>query len=636
MRLPLLIIFALGRVAAAHPLDPLTKAELADAAAVVGTSRSFPAGALYATIALREPDKAKILAWKPGQAWTREAEVIVLDRRANRTYQGIVDLGAHKLTAWNPLPGKQPLILLDEYDVMQRIVKADPRWQAAMKKRGITDFGKVWIDVWANGYLVPKGQEGARLLRGVSFLKDGAVNFYGRPIEGVTAIVNMNTEKVVDVTDTGVVPISPSAPQLDEKSIGPQRKVAPLVPTSPNGPSYQVDGHEIRWQKWRLRWAMHPREGLVLYAVAYDDAGKQRSVMYRGGLSEMVVPYGDTDANWVWRAGFDEGEYGVGRLASPLEPGQDAPPGATFFDADFSDDFGKPYTMKNAVGLYERDGGILWKHYDINTGTNQSRRARELVVFFVASIDNYDYAVQWIFRQDGSLLVDVALTGIMLVKGSAVTSADHAHGASQGHLVARNLVAPHHQHFFNFRLDLDVDGSANSVAELNTMATDSPEHNAIQMQETVLATEKAAQRDVDIAAARRWKIFDPAHTTALGYQPGYLLIPGETSLPYLTPASRVRQLAPFVNHHFWVTRYKAGELHAAGDYPNQAEPGDGIERYAADDESLAGKDLVIWYTMGVTHIPRPEEWPVMPTHHIGFALLPAAFFDRNPALDVPR
>ena len=85
-----------------------------------------------------------------------------------------------------------------------------------------------------------------RLLRGVSFLRDGAVNFYGRPIEGVIAIVNMNTEKVVDVIDTGVVPVAPSSPQLDEKSIGTQRKVAPLVPTSPNGPSYQVDGHAIR------------------------------------------------------------------------------------------------------------------------------------------------------------------------------------------------------------------------------------------------------------------------------------------------------------------------------------------------------------------------------------------------------
>lgn len=623
-------------MAAAHPLDPLTKAELANAAAIVGASKSFPTGGLYAMIALREPDKAKLLAWKPGREWTREAEVVVLDRKANRTYQGIVDLGGNKLTAWNPLPGKQSLVLFEEYGVMPRIVKADPRWQAAMKKRGITDFGKVWIDVWANGHLVPKGQEGARLLRGVSFLRDGAVNFYGRPIEGVIAIVNMNTEKVVDVIDTGVVPISPSSQQLDEKSIGTQRKVAPLVPTSPDGPSYQVDGHAIRWQKWHLRWAMHPRDGLVLYAVDYDDAGKRRSVLYRGGLSEMVVPYGDTDATWVWRAAFDQGEYGVGRLAGSLEPEQDAPPGATFFDADFSDDHGEPYTVKNAVGLYERDGGILWKHYDSETRINQSRRARELVVFFVVSIGNYDYVVQWIFRQDGSLAVDVALTGIMLAKGSAAVRADHDHGASHGHLVARNIVAPHHQHFFNFRLDLDVDGSANSVAELNTMATDSPEHNAIQMQETVLASEQAAQRDVDMASARMWKIFDPAHTTALGYHPGYLLVPGQTSLPYLTPAARVRQRAPFVNHHFWVTRYKVGELYAAGDYPNQAEPGDGIERYSADDESLAGKDLVTWYTMGVTHIPRPEEWPVMPTHHIGFTLLPAAFFDRNPALDVPR
>ena len=46
--------------------------------------------------------------------------------------------------------------------------------------------------------------------------------------------------------------------------------------------------------------------------------------------------------------------------------------------------------------------------------------------------------------------------------------------------------------------------------------------------------------------------------------------------------------------------------------------------------------MVLWYTMGVTHIPRPEEWPVMPVTHVGFKMIPGGFFTRNPALDVPR
>jgi primary-amine oxidase len=94
-----------------------------------------------------------------------------------------------------------------------------------------------------------------------------------------------------------------------------------------------------------------------------------------------------------------------------------------------------------------------------------------------------------------------------------------------------------------------------------------------------------------------------------------------------------------MRHHFWATRYRPEELYAAGDYPNQSpgrEPGDGLPRYAADDEPLLATDLVVWYTMIVTHVPRPEEWPVMPVSRHGFRLLPAGFFAANPALDVPR
>ena len=44
---------------------------------------------------------------------------------------------------------------------------------------------------------------------------------------------------------------------------------------------------------------------------------------------------------------------------------------------------------------------------------------------------------------------------------------------------------------------------------------------------------------------------------------------------------------------------------------------------------------MLWHTLGVTHIPRAEDWPVMPTEVAGFHLLPVNFFDKNPALDVP-
>jgi primary-amine oxidase len=293
------------------------------------------------------------------------------------------------------------------------------------------------------------------------------------------------------------------------------------------------------------------------------------------------------------------------------------------------------------VAIYERDGGVLWKHYDMYSKKNESRRARQLVASFITTIGNYDYGVNWIFHQDGTLEVDAALTGIMLPKGVKETTAeDHARSPSSGHLVSANIVAPHHQHFFNFRLDLDVDGTSNSVHEMNTRAgaagAANPSQNEMVMEESALGSEKRASRRMDMQTARHWLVLNTGQRNALGHHPSYILVPGPNSLPYVSPTSSVRQRAAFINNHFWATRYRDGELSAAGAYPNQSAKDQGLARWIADDESLAAQDVVVWYTLGITHIPRPEEWPIMNATHVGFRLMPGGFFTRNPALDVPR
>ena len=637
-------LFSASRLAAqaTHPLDPLDESEIAVVVKILQAAPNFPKTALFSTIQLNELPKDEVLNFKAGAGFRREAFAIVLDREKNKTYEAIIDLRTNKIISWKEIAAVQPLIFYSEYDALQEIVKADTRWQAAMRKRGFMDFDKVAVDGWAVGQVDPRYT--GRLMRGLSYFKGDSANYYGRPIEGVVAIVNMNTHKVVAVTDTGVVPVSQTSQDFDEKSIGKLReKPKPLVITQPEGASYQMTGQEVRWQKWRFRYTMHPREGLVLHLVNYDDDGRVRPILYRASLSEMVVPYGDPDANWRWRAAFDVGEYSVGRLASPLEPKLDAPENAQLIDATFADDFGKPYTLERAVAIYERDGGILWKHYDTVSGTNETRRARELVMFFVATIGNYDYAVNYVFKQDGSLEVDLALSGIMLAKGVKEKRADEKHSMmseTTGHLVAENIVAPHHQHFFSFRLDFDVDGPQNSITEMNTAAmragTTNPYLNAFVMRESILKTENEAQRKMDLQAARVWTVTNFSAKDSLGHHTSYILVPGANASPYIAPQSLVRKRAQFINNHFWATRYNSQELYAAGVYPNQSIGGAGLPQFVANNETIENQDVVVWYTLGVTHIPRPEEWPVMPVTHVGFKLIPGGFFSRNPALDVPK
>ncbi len=630
-------------VRAEHPLDPLTAPEIEASIRIVRAKKALPAGVFFPQVALKEPPKNTVLSWPPGTALPRQAGLVIYDRTTNELSEAVVDLGTKKIVSWTSRPGAQPNVMLEEFEKFPAIVKADERWRAAMKKRGL-DPDKLWVDLWAAGPMSPSEKAtGHRLLRGLAYLAEGNKNPYAHPVEGVVALLDANTRKVIDLIDTGIVPVSKAPGDFDDASNPPARTgIKPLVISSPEGPSFTINGHELRWQNWVFRFALHPREGPVLYQVAYQDGDKLRGVLYRASLSEMLVPYGDPDSNWSFRNAFDEGEYGIGRMAGPIEPFRDAPANAAFVDADFADDLGKPYKVEKAMAVYERDGGLLWKHLDVFVANqNQSRRARELVLAFIATISNYDYQLSWVFRQDGTIAVECGLTGIMLAKGVKAQTSAELHAEPMGHhahLVAPGVVAPHHQHFFNFRLDFDVDGPDNRVVEHNVRSAPAgpgnPMSNSIIMEETVLKSELKAQRDMNLASARKWKVVSASAKNALGDPTGYALIPGENSMPYLLESSSVRQKGRFIDHHLWVTRYADDEMYAAGPYPNQSLAGQGLPAWTKADRDLNGKDIVVWYTFGVTHIPRPEDWPVMPTHSTGFKLMPIGFFARNPALDI--
>jgi primary-amine oxidase len=161
-----------------------------------------------------------------------------------------------------------------------------------------------------------------------------------------------------------------------------------------------------------------------------------------------------------------------------------------------------------------------------------------------------------------------------------------------------------------------------------------PVGNAFAATETPLTTEQNAICDLNYQTSRDWTVINDTKKNALGGEIGYTLEPQTNTVPYASPESENRQVAGFVNHPVWVTQYKPEELYAAGDYPNQGQPGQGLPTYVSDDQSLVGQDLVMWYTMGLTHITRPEDYPIMPVEKIGFKIMPTGFFTRNPALNV--
>ncbi len=119
-------------------------------------------------------------------------------------------------------------------------------------------------------------------------------------------------------------------------------------------------------------------------------------------------------------------------------------------------------------------------------------------------------------------------------------------------------------------------------------------------------------RDADIKHSREWIIANADKQNKLDVLTAYILTPGRNTIMYAVEGENIREKANFASHNFWVTKYKDGEMYAGGDYPNQSKLGEGLPKYIADNESLANEDIVVWYTMGISQLPRPEDWPVMP------------------------
>ena len=622
----------------AHPLDPLTEAEIESAVALLKAGGKVNDACWMPWISRHEPPKAEVLAFKPGSPVERKAFVLVHRRPDNRVFEAVVDLTAKKVASWVEKKGVHAPSYDKDFQAVSRLVKAHPKWLEGLKARGL-DPDEVFVWCWSPGPEALAAPAGAQVVLAEAAWTREPSESDARPVEGLSAVVNLTTEKVLEVRDSGPVPM-PTGPGYRRGKTGqpPRPAPKPLTVTLPKGPDFEVKGQEVTWQNWRFRFAADPREGLVLYTVAHKDNGNWRPVLYRGSVTELFVPYGDPSPDHRYRMYFDVGDWGL--AVGPLEAGTDAPAHATFFDVRTADSRGRPKKVENAVALYERDGGVLWRHAFYLDGGVESRRGRQLVLLTIASVGNYDYGFEWVFHQDGTLEAQVLLTGIMAVKATAAPQSPGHGGNRFGHAVdaERRLIAMHHQHFFNYRLDLDVDGPFNRVFERNVevppIGPDNPAGNAFVIRETPLMKEGEAKRRLNLESSRHWLVANPARKNALRDPTGYLLVPRTNAVPHADPKSLARRRAGFLDAHLWVTPYDAAERYAAGDYVSQG--GDGLPRWAARDRDLTEADVVLWYTLGVTHLARPEEWPVMPVSRAGFKLAPCGFFDRNPAVDLPK
>jgi primary-amine oxidase len=629
-------------------LDPLSADEFSAVAAILRREHSVDAGWRYASIEMLEPGKTDLAAFSDGGPTPeRRATAVCLDRSANATYRGVVSLGAGRVESFEHIPGVQPNFTVDEFVECDRVLRAHPDVIAALAGRGITDLDEVFMDTWTYGAaVIPEEFRGRRLGWSDTWRKNGpGANPYAHLISGLHCVIDLNSMEVLRVEDGGpfagggVEPpnvMGEYVPRHIPERIRAASRREPLKPlhiTQPDGPSFTLDGNLLAWQNWSLRVGFNYREGMTLHTVRYQDGDANRSIAHRMSFAEMVVPYRDPSVDHYRRTAFDIGEWGLGFMTQSLELGCDCLGEIRYLDAVLHDSRGEPYTITNAICIHEEDNAVLWKHVDHDIGA-EVRRMRRLTLSFHVTVANYEYLVYWRLYQDGNIECEVRATGIMVTTPLA-PGQSHPNGT----LVDERTYAPFHQHFLVARLDLDIDGPANTVyaseSYAEPMGPDNPYGLSVVVRNVALRTEEEGRQDVDFSTQRAWKVVNTNTTNGLGGHPSYKLVPGAAIPPMFDPRSPVLQRANVIGHTLWVTPNHPDERWPAGEFVNQSVADTGLGEWTKANRSIEDTDVVLWYVFGLHHITRPEDWPVMPVDVVSFWLKPFGFFDRNPALDVP-
>ncbi|KAD6453465.1 hypothetical protein R6Q59_015350 [Mikania micrantha] len=634
-----------------HPLDPLTVPEINNIRSILSAyepfSSSFP---MVSTLTLYEPEKSQVRDWKTCDPLPprRASVTCVLD---GQTHLLTVDLDPSVVTSHVVSIGSgYPMLTTEDQTTAVNVLYSSVEFNNSILARGV-DFNDLVCGCSSPGWFGPY-EEGKRIVKVQCFSSQNTPNYYMRPIEGLTATVDVDKREIVEITDTGrdiPIPKETNTNYLYKtRSPFPDTtpETNPMSMEQRKGPSFTVENeHTVKWANWVFHLKPDIRAGMIIsQAKIRGENGEYRSVMYKGFASEVFVPYMDPDQAWYFKTYMDAGEYGLGATAMTLVELNDCPRYAYYMDGVFASADGRPYIQPNMICIFERYAGdIGWRHSEIPVigfDIRESRPKMTLVARMVASVGNYDYIFDWEFQTDGVIRIKVGLSGMLLVKATPYENLNNISNTNDmtGPLVSENVIGVVHDHYISFHLDMDIDGPDNSFAKVNlvkeeTLPGQSPRKSYLKAIRKVAKTEDDAKIQLKLYDPSEFHVFNPARRSRLGNPTGYKIVPGGNAASLLDHDDPPQIRAAVTNNQIWVTPHNRSEEWAGGLLVSQSKGDDTVATWSARNREIENKDIVLWYTLGFHHIPCQEDFPLMPVVSSSFELRPVNFFDRNPILN---
>ncbi|KAK6365096.1 hypothetical protein LTS17_011574 [Exophiala oligosperma] len=651
---------ATAKTSVPHPLCPLTAAEISTTADLLRSVWPSTVDLRFKVITLDEPAKKSMVPYleaehsgAPLPPIPRKSFVSYYIRNTDRFHEAVVNLTAGKVESNVRLgPNMHGNGDYDEILQVEKNALEDEGVKEALKKLQLPAGTVVCADPWIYGSDGINDDE--RLYQVFLYMRDPAnpdeldSNHYAFPLP-ISPVIECNDYKVIriDYLPTGAdntireprpYEAVPANEYISEAQPHLRQDVKPLRVVQPEGASFKMTptgetGQTLEWQKWSFRVGFNQREGMVLYDVRYDS----RPLFYRLSLSDMNIPYADPRHPYHKKSAYDLGDAGAGAMANNLKLGCDCLGHIQYISSVIADDKGAPTPVENCVCVHEQDAGIGWKHTNYRTGRAAVVRNRELVLQSIITVSNYEYILAFMFNQVGEVAYEVRATGIL-----STQPIDHEldrTGVPFGTVVHPGVLAVHHQHIFSLRIDPMLEGHRNRLAydEAHAVPVD-PEWNPHGVAYTVAETvvETAGGLDLNPDANRVFKIQNSQVRNPVNGKPvAYKIHAPPFQKMLADPSSFHFKRAEFADHNIYVTTHRDRELYSGGWYTNQSRGGTGVRSFAARRDSVKDQDIVVWVQFGINHVPRIEDFPVMPCEILKVSLKPVNFFDKNPALDVP-
>ncbi|KAL0489811.1 primary-amine oxidase [Acrasis kona] len=578
-----------------HPLDPLTAGEIGVAVSVLNTytSNQTPAlsGGLYSLVTILEPTKASVLQWNTSVSINRKALVVYLTKPfgTTHTYEATVSITDQQVIDFknitSTIKGQAPITSTETQDLLN-VLKQNPAWTNAIALRGygtqtpLTSFSELSC--------FPRGSSKTNNTDRLVWVEcyHSSSNVWLTPVEGLSALVDICNNKVIQVIDDGV------SPSRTVRSINRNRPVfSEVLSYQPGGPSFTISGHFVQWDGWKFHLKQDFKAGLVLSLVTFFD----RNVMYQAYLSELITQHTDPYLGKMHREGLEIAEFGLGTFM--VDVGSSCPSHAHKMTVEFATSNGGTRSVVGGACIFETYNGLL-------------------ILRAKYSIRSFDYTFDIEFERGGSINYKVAVDGT----GVIFTTHDR-----EQFIVSANTSLYQSDHFFTFYLDIDVESDHNNAFMVKRREEVSKNGGTVFSKSgQYIHDTGAAKRNIDPSIIEFWAFVKVgAFNTATGNNVCYELQPGPHRHPFVT-AGRTE----YAGHHIWVTEFNDNKKFPAGSYANQGH-GDGLVEWAKTPSNIYKSDIVAWYTMGVTNYPRQEDYPYVKKMVSEFKIVPYNFFEDN-------